>query len=127
MCLTEFSTSSSVTSTSVQFSSSDGNGSAPCRVTQGCSFKNDRRGEGPAPRGALTASRAGRAGGRGTSGQRSACESWQARQRAGVSEMERNMEETETENGGNQTWGCVGLDSISIKTGQRDWNLTPAL
>lgn len=38
MCLTEFSTSSSVTSTSVQFSSSDGNGSAPCLVTQGCSF-----------------------------------------------------------------------------------------
>lgn len=38
ICLTEFSTSSSVTSTSVQFSSSDGNGSAPCLVTQGCSF-----------------------------------------------------------------------------------------
>lgn len=42
MCLTEFSTSSSVTSTSVQFSSSDGNGSAPCLVTQGCSFNESQ-------------------------------------------------------------------------------------
>lgn len=44
MCLTEFSTSSSVTSTSVQFSSSDGNGSAPCLVTQGCSFNERQEG-----------------------------------------------------------------------------------
>lgn len=44
MCLTEFSTSSSVTSTSVQFSSSDGSGSAPCLVTQGCSFNEGQEG-----------------------------------------------------------------------------------
>lgn len=38
MCLTEFSTSSSVTSMSVQFSSSVGSGSAPFLVTHGCNF-----------------------------------------------------------------------------------------
>lgn len=38
MCLTEFSTSSSVTSTRVQFSSSVGSSSAPFLVTQGCNF-----------------------------------------------------------------------------------------
>lgn len=39
MCLTEFSTSSSVTSISIQqLSSSGGRGSAPCLVTHGCTW-----------------------------------------------------------------------------------------
>ena len=48
MSLTEFFTSSSVTSTTLQCSSSDGRGSSPFLVTQGCNCGGeDGEGQGP--------------------------------------------------------------------------------
>jgi hypothetical protein len=44
MSLTEFFTSSSVTSTTLQCSSSEGRGSSPCLVTQGCNCGGQREG-----------------------------------------------------------------------------------
>lgn len=46
MSLTEFFTSSSVTSTTLQCSSSEGRGSCPCLVTQGCNCRAQEMGWG---------------------------------------------------------------------------------